>query len=221
MFNKLFNRRGYTIDQTILIVAIIAILITLIIVTIGWQLINRTSGTKLAAQLRQMEDAAASFYSSQRVWPDQGLNAPTPTRTVALLANALNAGAVNATITAADLRNQLPGFNVTNGGTVNATIRHNLGAGGLVSMFPGTTAAWQGAGTNTRFEIVEFAGVAIDQALEADRSIDNAIDNKLGRVVYSGTTSCVPTVSGAAVAAVADTPTTGTVFVCYVANVIN
>ena len=71
MTNRLFSRflsnKGYTIDQTILIVAIIAILITLVIVTVGWQLINRTSGTKAAAQVRQVEDANGQFFSAQRV----------------------------------------------------------------------------------------------------------------------------------------------------------
>ena len=65
-----FNSRtaGYTLDQTILIVAIIAILITLIVATIGWALLNRAGGTKLAAQLKQIEDANGLFFSSYNQW---------------------------------------------------------------------------------------------------------------------------------------------------------
>jgi type II secretory pathway pseudopilin PulG len=63
------SRQGYTIDQTILIVAIIAILITLVIVTIGWTLLNRTGGTKLASQLGQIDDAVAQFYDTNRAFP--------------------------------------------------------------------------------------------------------------------------------------------------------
>jgi Tfp pilus assembly protein PilE len=62
-------RRGYTIDQTILIVAIIAILITLVIVTIGWTLLGRAGGNKVGSQLTQIQPAVAQFYNINRTYP--------------------------------------------------------------------------------------------------------------------------------------------------------
>jgi hypothetical protein len=64
---------GYTIDQTILVVAIIAILITLIIASVGWDLITRAGGTKLASNLKQVEDAHGSFYGIHGMWVDTAL----------------------------------------------------------------------------------------------------------------------------------------------------
>jgi len=70
---------GYTIDQTILIVAVIAILITLIIASVGWDLLQRTSGTKLASQLKQVEDANGQFLARHNVWPSDAIDlAVTP-----------------------------------------------------------------------------------------------------------------------------------------------
>jgi Tfp pilus assembly protein PilE len=66
---RLRRADGYTIDQTILIVAIIAILVTIIILTVGWNIINKASGTKLAAQFKQIEDANGQFYAQHRTWP--------------------------------------------------------------------------------------------------------------------------------------------------------
>jgi type II secretory pathway pseudopilin PulG len=65
----LMNRRGYTIDQTILIVAIIAILITLVIVTLGWTLLSRTSGSKLGSFTDQLTQAINVYYGSHGQLP--------------------------------------------------------------------------------------------------------------------------------------------------------
>ena len=79
-FTQTIRRQaGYTIDQTILIVAVIAILVTMIIGSVGWDLLTRAGGTKLQSHLVQFENAAGSFFAQYGLWPhdvaDEGQNA--------------------------------------------------------------------------------------------------------------------------------------------------
>ncbi|MCA3244366.1 MAG: hypothetical protein INF43_03550 [Alphaproteobacteria bacterium] len=221
-FNRIYRnfgprREGYTIDQTILIVAIIAILITLIIITIGWQLINRTSGTKLGSQLKQVEDGLTQFYAAQRVFPHQAFaTAPTAAATgnVLIMAAVTPAGAaLLPTINAANLSNLLGGF------TINGTTSLENNYGGDISMLPATVNAWTGAPATNTYLIVQFAQVPLSDAQEADRAIDGETNGAQGRVVFSNTT-CLPGTSGGAVGTVT-AGTNSAVFACYVAASIN
>lgn len=217
-FNRLFSRmssnKGYTIDQTILIVAIIAILITLVIVTVGWQLINRSSGTKVGAQLKQVEDANGQFFSTQHAWPQQALAAGNPTAAQMmniLVQDSVGTGLAYASnIDTTQLTNMLPGFKVAGG-----AVYHGFGSGtsGVITEQVNRMSA-----TSTDYRIVvQFAGVPLAQALEADHSIDSEENAVTGRLTY-GTTACVNGTFNGTIPTMTAGPTASTVFVCYSAN---
>jgi Tfp pilus assembly protein PilE len=211
------QRGGYTIDQTILIVVIIAILITLVIVTIGWQLINRTSGTKVASQMNQMEDAIGQFYGTTRFWPHLAFTtAPTAPATgnALILAGVTPAGAViNSSIPATAITNYVSGF------TINGTTSVRNSYGGDISMMNGTVNAWTGAPATSQFMVVQFANVPVTDAQEADRAIDTTSAHNAGRLVYSSA-ACLPAAGAAAAAIAGAAPTSGNVFACYVASAL-
>ncbi len=212
LFNRMLSNKGYTIDQTILIVAIIAILITLVIVTVGWQLINRSSGTKAGAQVKQIEDANGQFFSSQRVWPHQALTSTaTATQNMQILANnGISTWAAN--INQSDLRNLIPGFKLS-----GSAIYHGFGSGGIITQQANRFLASMNVGTDTRM-VVQFAGVPLSEALEADRAIDGVEGFDVGRVIY-GTSACLNGTAGGNVTAPSEA-TGGTVFLCYAANTV-
>jgi len=206
---------GYTIDQTILIVAIIAILVTLIIITVGWNLINKASGTKLASQLRQIEDATGQFYAAYRIWPHQGGAAGT-TLSAANTLRALagdTAIAVNPIITGSPsgLRNYIPGFR-NNG----ANVVHNFGTGGTILMTTVTTPY----GNRGTYLVVQFTNVPFSEVQQAEWGIDGEAnqDYDAGRVAATaaGTNCTVAAPTGVAVNTAAST----LVNVCYAANII-
>ncbi|NBV54212.1 MAG: hypothetical protein EBR79_00645 [Proteobacteria bacterium] len=213
---NLTHRHGYTIDQTILIVAIIAILITLIIVTIGWQLINRSSGTKLGSQFRQVEDANGQFYSGQRMWPHQAISSATGDNNMLALANALPSGVTwAASVSTADLRNLLPGFAVA-----SSQVRHNYGTGGAIMQMPGTVANWGVSGSN-QYMVIQFGNMPVNEAQEADRAIDGVQNAASGRLVYQPTaSSCLPATVGAAAPTPSAVGSSNVVNVCYAANTV-
>jgi hypothetical protein len=216
LFNRLFKRtlshQGYTIDQTILIVAIIAILITLVIVTVGWQLINRTSGTKVASQVRQIEEANGQFFSTHRVWPHQAYTSPGVTANNNMLALAANSAIttwVSPPVDTANLRNLLEGYTVESG-----AINHTIGSGGAITEQPALVDAQQRM-------VVQFASVPYAEAAEAEKAIDNSTTPETtyntGRVRF-GTSTCFGSAGGALATQTA--ATSGNVFLCYVANAI-
>jgi hypothetical protein len=211
------QRDGYTIDQTILIVAIIAILITLVIMTIGWQLINRTSGTKLGSQFKQVEDAITQFYAAQKSFPHDAFSTPpigVAQGNILILAGVTPQGAaLLPTINSANLSNLLGGFKINN----DESLRNSYG--GDISMLPGTVNAWTGAPSGNIYLVVEFAQVPLSDAKEADRAVDGAEDHAEGRLVYANA-SCLPGSPQAAVGAVGQA-TNSTVFACYVAASVN
>lgn len=210
------NNKGYTIDQTILIVAIIAILITLVIVTVGWQLINRSSGTKLGAQLRQIEDANGQFYSGQHVWPNQALvtASANATNNVTALANGLATSAFASNINTSDLRNLLPGYKVSGG-----AVQHGFGAGGAVTQDDNVFSNTAMSGTN-HYLVVQFASVPRSEAEEADKAIDGVLGYNVGRVVYQSTGNCLAAAGGTTTMPTGGQPSSATVTLCYAANVI-
>lgn len=68
-----FKKFGYTIDQTVLIIFLIAILVTVIVVSLGLNIITRGEGTRLASQLKQIESAIKRYEADIGVLPYQAL----------------------------------------------------------------------------------------------------------------------------------------------------
>lgn len=168
---------GYTLDQTILIVAVIAILVTIIIATMGWQLLARAGGTKLASHLRQIETANGQFYADHAVWPYEATDG-SPTATMRLMLGDELALAPNSGLAAADLKNYLPSYE--NDGT---NVKHPFGSGGNVG-----EAVEEMPDTNQNYLTITFDEVPSTEAMEADESIDgkNATDGATkGRVQYA------------------------------------
>jgi type II secretory pathway pseudopilin PulG len=65
---------GFTLDQTILVVAVIAILATIIISSVAWEVLSRANSTKLTAHMDQISDAIGQYYqddhgSGKYTWP--------------------------------------------------------------------------------------------------------------------------------------------------------
>lgn len=207
---------GYTIDQTILIVAIIAILITLIIATVGWDLINRAGGTKLAAQMRQVEDAAGQFYAQHQVWPYQASTAGNRWDIQPLvLANAGAGYTLNANVDSTEVKNLISGFDYD-----GTNVNHGFGAGGIINMVVNQAPNSAGIGANQYF-IVQMNGVPINEVEEADEAIDGSIDPVTGRMFYRSSGNCA-TDNSFAPAPGGNVLVGGTsnVNVCYAANLI-
>lgn len=208
--NWLKDAAGYTIDQTILIVAIIAILVTLIIISVGWQLINRTSGTKLASQFKQIEDAAGQFYATFRVWPDESYSS-TASATANVLALTGSGVTYRATVPAAQRRNFIPGFRIN-----GTSVEHNFASGGVVSM----TRLTNPYGLQGSYLVVQFTGVPFSEVTQAETAVDTGANGTAnysnGRIVASTGASCL----AATVSSPAGTTTNDgdLVTVCYAAN---
>jgi len=61
---------GFTLDQTILVVAVIAILATIIISSVAWSVLNRANATRMTAHLTQIADSIGNYYQdNSRDWP--------------------------------------------------------------------------------------------------------------------------------------------------------
>jgi type II secretory pathway pseudopilin PulG len=184
------SRQGYTIDQTILIVAIIAILITLVIITIGWTLLTRTTGNKLASYMTQMDTAINSFYNDNRRFPATGDG----------IAAFQTAG--------------LTKFRQ------DTTFRHEIGGpDGTVRLInpAASLAAVPGGGvaTGQPHIVIEFTEVPLAEANQADISMDGVAGFNIGRV-YTTQSTCEDGTNMRAPAAAAAGSIDVTV--CYVAQ---
>ena len=61
---------GFTLDQTILVVAVIAILATIIITTVAWSVISKATSTKLVGHLNQVGESIGNRYQDAgAAWP--------------------------------------------------------------------------------------------------------------------------------------------------------
>ena len=156
--HSLKRQLGYTIDQTILIVAVIAILVTMIIGSVGWDLLTRAGGTKLQSHLVQFENAAGSFFSQYGLWP----NDVTGSDRDAMLAlirddvtwtNGFNPGT--------KFRTYLPAYNP---GSI-ADVNHSFGSGGNVTLTTVTEAG-------QTFIVFELSGLPADEYKRAEEGID-------------------------------------------------
>ena len=182
---------GYTIDQTILIVAVIAVLITLIIASVGWDLLSRAGGAKLASYFKQIEDANAQFYAKMGVWPHDAMNQ------AGIAARQNPAGYIlvlkdrDATFTATGsgqrffdrFQDYLPGFSVDNA-TTPTTVEHSFGNGGDITQAVGGSTVCPG---NSDYLRVTMTGVTIQEIIEADSNIDNDDDSAAAQAGTAGT----------------------------------
>ena len=171
---RLHSMAGYTLDQTILIVAVIAILVTIIIGSLGWELLGRAGGTKLASHLRQIEAANGEFYSKYSMWP---IDAAVSGKGMLVLAG--DDGALDEdklTLASGEtLKNYLPTYEKD-----ADDVKSPFGRGGTITMSTGT---YEGQD----YIIVTFTNVPMSEAENADEAIDGkgATDRKTtGRVHY-------------------------------------
>jgi Tfp pilus assembly protein PilE len=191
-FLRLPGSRGYTIDQTILIVAIIAILITLVIVTVAWTLIGRTSSTKLTAQLKQIEGASGEFFATYGEWPQ---NSYTGTQNNVLSALALTGGGVTYKQSVLDrgggaVKNLLSGAVVRNGAVRHSFNSHEYSA--ATNDGPGVYLEEDSnpIGLNPgRYLVVLMDDVPLSEVREADKVIDGTVDFSSGKLVAGLTQS--------------------------------
>ncbi len=167
---NLRRQAGYTIDQTILIVAVIAILVTMIIGSVGWDLLTRAGSTKLQSHLVQFENATGSFFAQYNLWPHQASATPadtTVTFSTLILETALQAALQGS----GNFRNYLQGYR-NDGGTVN----HPFGAG------TGTVGLTTAVDAGQTFMVFEMTGVPSDEFESADEAMDNGADWQTGRL---------------------------------------
>ena len=192
MTQTLRRQAGYTIDQTILIVAVIAILVTMIVGSVGWDLLTRAGSTKLQSHLVQFENAAGSFFSQYNMWPQQASS--TPADTTVNFRTLIDETALQPAMQGAgNFRNYLPAYTV-DGGVVN----HPFGSGNGVV---GLTTAVDGGQT---YIVFEMTLVPSEEFNRADEGIDGKQDWQAGRLRAS-----------------VDPSTAQTVTLRYFANVIN
>jgi type II secretory pathway pseudopilin PulG len=185
------SRQGYTIDQTILIVAIIAILITLVIITIGWTLLTRTTGNKLASYMTQMDTAINSFYNDNRRFPATGDG----------IAAFQTAGLSKFRQDGTSFRHEIGG--------PDGTVRLINPAASLAAV-PGG-----GVATGQPHIVIEFTEVPLAEANQADISMDGVAGFNIGRV-YTTQSTCEDGANMRAPAAAAAGSIDVTV--CYVAQ---
>lgn len=166
---------GYTLDQTILIVAVIAILVTIIVGSMGWELLGRAGGTKLASHLRQIETANGQFYSEHAMWPQDATGSDgeegSPDNNMLVLLG--DTGSLGSDGTDLELKNYIPSYEIDSG-----TVRHPFGNGGTVTQALGTLPA---SGTvepgtpadgDQSYLVIQYSNVPIAEATDADKSID-------------------------------------------------
>ncbi|HEX2859144.1 MAG TPA: hypothetical protein VHP58_02985 [Alphaproteobacteria bacterium] len=217
LWASLRSSKGYTLDQTILIIAIIAILVTLIILTVGWNLINKASGTRLASQLGNVEDAMGNFYGDLKQWPVATTSNPVNDAVTLAGLNASSSG---------NTKNYIAGLATTATG-----VTHNLNTSTAanrrvtIGQVTGGTNSWVSASSSNIYEVVTFQSVYGSDFLEADRAIDSGDGGDKGRVraianagatAPTATTGCYQT---SALPTFIAAPTASTLYdVCYLAN---
>lgn len=219
--NRMARTHGYTIDQTVLIVAIIAILVTIIILSVGLSLLNKAGGSKLASQFNQIEDANSQFFANFKVWPVDAKASASVNESIAFLKGAPAITGMVSAVTGTEYVDQLPGFSYAASATAGAagTTTHNMGSGGVIVMQKNViSAANNPAATAGTAIVVQFQSVPLADAKAADLAIDNTANATQGRVVYSDSaTNCINTTNGGTMGAVT-AGASSLVRVCYIAN---
>ncbi len=171
---------GYTIDQTILIVSVIAVLVTMIIGSVGWDLLTRAGATKLVSHLRQIEQANGQFYAAHGVWPQDAIGS----RTNALCALVDPGYTPDGSIVEADItgkpRNLLPAYTHN---CASNEVNHTTSSG-LATMY-----AQEVEDMGDEYLVVELKDIARPEAVEADKVIDGTPEGSptTGRIRFTGT----------------------------------
>lgn len=170
MTQTLRRQAGYTIDQTILIVAVIAILVTMIVGSVGWDLLTRAGSTKLQSHLVQFENAAGSFFSQYNMWPQQASS--TPADTTVNFRTLIDETALQPAMQGAgNFRNYLPAYTV-DGGVVN----HPFGSGN------GTVGLTTDVDGGQTYIVFEMTLVPSEEFNRADEGVDGRQDWQAGRL---------------------------------------
>lgn len=162
-FEQLAGQRGYTIDQTILIVAVIAILITMIIVSVGWDILTRAGGTKLASHLKQIEQANGQFFAANAAWPHEAIQTASPEANIrALLGDTQVLRSPYDGSSGGDTpRSYLPAYTVVSG-----AVNHSFGGGGTITMRS------DGLLNGQSYLVVVMDNIPINEYISANESID-------------------------------------------------
>ena len=175
--HALKRQLGYTIDQTILIVSVIAILVTMIIGSVGWDLISRAGGTKLQSHLTQMKQAAGSFFGQYGLWPTDVTNNDATQAMLALVdpdsaTFDSNFGSNDANTD--KFRNYLSSYSIESG-----NVKHPFGAGGNVTL---TTDNPDGDPDGQQYLVFELEDLPSREYENADEGLDGKIDAGSGLV---------------------------------------
>ncbi len=211
---------GYTIDQTILVVAVIAILITLIIASVGWDLITRAGGTKLASQLGQIQDSIGTFYGTHGMWPDTAIDTDAGAAGTANAADNLLILKVNnftaGTRFEAKHQNLLSAIK-DNGNNLLSPAGDGNQIMDMERQDPSNISSSYAAGSSNF--VIRVVGVPVEEAIKADTAIDGVDDitagDSAGRVILLDDTGACDGSGNAA------DGTASLVTICYIANTIN
>ena len=193
MTQTLRRQAGYTIDQTILIVAVIAILVTMIVGSVGWDLLTRAGSTKLQSHLTQFENAAGSFFAQYNMWPTDASETPGNPSTNFLTLIEEDA-LLDAMEGSGEFRNYLPAYSNDGSGEVN----HPFGAG------TGIVTVDEVADGGQTYLVFEMTLVPSEEFNRADEGVDGREDYQNGRIRSD-----------------VDPSTAQTVTLRYFANVVN
>lgn len=171
--NSITRNAGYTIDQTILIVAVIAILITMVIGSVGWDLLSRAGGTKLASHLRQFETGVGQFFTKHAVWPHQAGGSTGIGQGSANFRALLTSSVIDAQYSddPGEFENYLPSYEDAD------PVQHYFGGGGDVTLDEEVEPV--SGQTYLTFTLV---GVPKQEYEEADKKIDGEVDYAIGRL---------------------------------------
>lgn len=161
---------GYTLDQTILIVSIMAVMSTLVVSQFGSNVIDRARGLKVASILQQVGQANQIFKLYHNAWPHELSRTGSATDNAMLLAGGQNRS-----------QNLLPNFKV-----VNNTLQHDLGLGGEVAQ---SVMRFQGQ----NYIVISISNIPQGEAEAADKIIDGRINPTDGRLQYDATSQNLTT----------------------------
>ena len=182
MKQSLKRQLGYTIDQTILIVAVIAILVTMIIGSVGWDLLTRAGGTKMQSHLVQFENAAGSFFSQYGQWPTDMADKP-----MMALIDKSEVTWTGEEPSDEEFRNYMPAYTID-----GADVKHPFGQGGTVTLEEYAGGGGDGPcgiSSQQSFLIFVMENVPEDEAERADEDIDGSVDGDAGRLRTDGSGS--------------------------------
>ena len=160
---------GYTLDQTILVVSIVAILSTIIVSQLGSTVMNRAHGLKISANLKQVSQANRIFKVYHNAWPHEA----TGNRSSFDNASALvSSKYLRNTAQKNNNRNFLPGYKIVDG-----KLRHDLGIGGEIEQ---SIQRYEGQ----NYLVVTMNNIPLSEVKAADQIIDGSINGEDGHLHF-------------------------------------